>query len=517
MSSRASARSHRRRAGPEAPGSGNDGGTGGPAVRLRASTTSLAALRELPVWTHGAGAAETEHVVTTCFDTADGMLARGGLVLRGAGEGAGAGPLRRCELLAVGGRPVPAALGPLFAVRFERVRLTVALADAVVEMVLDEGAVEAGSLREPLAEVGLHARSGDPGAVFELGLSLLETAPLCIEGRSEIERGLALVLGHPPAGARAERLDIGRTDTVDDAIVAILRNCLSHLTGNLAAAEDGRDPEGVHQVRVALRRLRTALWIVRQQAPAPMLKLIADEARHLGRTLGAARSWDVFLTETLEKAGGSPDQRALLRGIAEAPHADACAVVRETLAAPRTTRFILLLGRTIEHRNWRADIDTDLAFDRPVTEFAAAALARIRRRAIRLGRGFAGLSPDERHRLRLALKKLRYAADFFVSLFGDAGGGRRFSARLSKLQARLGDDNDIATMRPVLDEILRRSAEREDVGDAVAALAARQEERRASSAARLRRAWRRFKRTPPFWENRRAGHAELLAGREIPV
>src|SRR5918995_6576073 len=173
-------------------------------------------------------------------------------------------PAGASELL--NGLIAPDELRSLFTTRVRRQtrRLEIANRDghpSLVEAALDLGAIEANGSSQPIAEIELELIDGSSAALYDLALELDALSPLHVETRSKSARGYALAKGEPPAWHKAAPLARRRQATVDEAIGAILRACLEHWCANEAAAVDGRDPEGVHQMRVALRRLRSAVSV----------------------------------------------------------------------------------------------------------------------------------------------------------------------------------------------------------------------------------------------------------------
>src|SRR5262249_55666234 len=155
-----------------------------------------------------------------------------------------------------------------------------------------------------------------------------------------------------------------------------------HLLANQAIVEDGRDPEGVHQMRVALRRLRTVCSLLRKEVPSPAFQAFGYEAKWLMQLLGPARDWDVFVTTTLarlEKACAPDVDFAGLRRAAEPHRIASYAVLREALMEPRYTRFQLSLRRWIERRNWRTEVPSQVleTLTGPVSALAGRALTRL--------------------------------------------------------------------------------------------------------------------------------------------
>ena len=133
--------------------------------------------------------------------------------------------------------------------------------ESLIEAALDPGTIETRGDRMPIAEIELELLEGSPEALYNLALELDKLAPLRIETRSKSALGYALANGDAPAWYKAATLTLKPNATVDEAFREVLRSCVQHWSANEAAALDGRDPEGVHQLRVAIRRLRSAFSI----------------------------------------------------------------------------------------------------------------------------------------------------------------------------------------------------------------------------------------------------------------
>jgi triphosphatase len=363
-------------------------------------------------------------------------------------------------------------LRPLFTTRVRRAsrRLQIAGRDgrpSLVEAALDLGAIEADGSSQPIAEIELELLDGAPTALYDLALELDELSPLRLETRSKSARGYALARREAPAVQKAAPLALGPRTTVDGAIGSILRACLQHWCANEAAALDGRDPEGVHQMRVALRRLRSAVSVFGHLILPERRAWLAAETKRIIGGLSAARDWDVFLTEALAPviAARSQDGRLLALGeAARTAQAEGYASARAMVGSPSYTRFLLQLGRWIEASGWRDEASAKGAawLDRPVGAFADRLLSKRHRKALRLGHDFAGLAPEERHRLRIALKKLRYATEFFNSGYKKKRTAGYLTA-LKQLQDALGHLNDVAVAERLVGGLLERAG-----GDRVA-------------------------------------------------
>ncbi len=277
----------------------------------------------------------------------------------------------------------PDALEPIFTTNVRRRTQHLQLPGAVIEIAFDEGTIEDGTHREPLTEIELEVKAGDATAMYDLGAQLLETAPLCIGTMSKSDRGYALAFDLQPEAIKAHAPHITREHTVDDVIVAVLGSCLHHILANQAMVVQGRNPEAVHQMRVALRRLRTACSLLHREVGVPALHGFSAEAKWLAHMLGSAREWDVFVTETLHgpvQARPADVNFDALRRTAEPHRAASYAAMQEVMAQARYNQFLLSLSRWIACRGWRNELN-----DKPLTvltEPAAALSQRVLARFI---------------------------------------------------------------------------------------------------------------------------------------
>jgi inorganic triphosphatase YgiF len=394
-------------------------------------------------------------------------------------------------------------LVPIFITKVRRHRVTVDVSEGQIEVAFDDGVIEAGSQRKPLCEVELELKQGRAAALYQLGLGLMDISPLCLETQSKSARGYALALGIDPVALKAPSSNLDYQDTVDAGIAKLLSSCQQQILANLSPAENGRESQGVHQLRVALRRLRTALYFLRRELEAPSLQALDAEARRFARTLGPARNWDVFINATLadiEKANLPDIEFSRLRD-ASAPFRDqSYGMVRDSIAASQTNRFLLSLGLVIERKSWRSEVASEdlRTLAGPLTKFASNVLTRIERKALKRGRHFRQLRPQARHKLRLTLKKLRYATEFFLPLYTNRASTGKYLQQLSRLQDVLGEANDIRTSRTLLSNILKRT-ESPDLHRAIGAVVGWQGHLEMAGASRMNNNWGKFKRAAQFW------------------
>ncbi len=391
----------------------------------------------------------------------------------------------------------------MFETRRRRQLQRLELPTAQVDIAFDEGMIEAATGQRRFREIGLLLQSGDAGALYDIAMRLLELAPVQVGCVSVARRGYALACGIAIKAEKAAASTLTAASAVDDMIAAVLDGCRSHLQANHAVAGEGCHPDGVHQMRVALRRMRSAFSLLHRELPSPTMRSLGAEAKWAADALGPARAWDVFLMTTLtgpEAVGKAGSDFDGLREVSQGPRAAAYASVRELLDAPRYTAFQLSLGQCIARRSWRNEMERDGlgVLAEPASMMAVRILARLRRRACKQGTGFRRLSATGRHELRITLKKLRYATEFFLPLFGDPLPVPRYLRRLGRLQEALGLDQDAATTQPLLDE-LGQLSQSPGMHRAIGVVIGWQARDGMAGGERLAGRWRRFKALPPFW------------------
>jgi triphosphatase len=483
------------------------------------------------------GRARTRSLHTVYFDTAELDLARLGIALRvrrdgrrlvqtlklrGAQRGAhfdrveleapatseepdlGLVPdpeLRARIADAIAGSP----LAPVIETRMRRTRRLLRHEETTLELDLDIGEVRAAGESQPLCEVELELHEGDPGALYDVALALLESVPLRISTLSKADLGTMCLTGSPPAPQKAKTPELDPGATLDDAIAISLGSCLGQILANQAPAHRGDDIEGVHQMRIGVRRLRSALRMFRPVLPSDLLRPLERELGWLGRELGSVRDQDVFVVERIDPlVSARPGDKGLelLREAAEEQRRQHHDRLRHSIDSPRYTRLILELGRWLARRGWR-DQPLDEASARlfaPARGLAAEFLERRHRKTRRLGGSNDELQVPELHRLRVQLKRLRYASELLASLYP----GRRrdrYLERLPELQDRLGPMADLATAQGLLADLIERVAPEARPACARAAgfVEGWASADAARAARRLGRAWHAFERARPFW------------------
>ena len=344
-------------------------------------------------------------------------------------------------------------LAPIFETVVERIVWQVADGDDRVEIALDEGRVVAGQRTEALAEVEFELKRGSPRGLFRILGHLGEVASLRPGVLAKSERGFRLARAKPPRAAKAEPLHLSKSMTAAEAFQRIGHTCLRHFGLNAPLIVAQRAPDALHQARVALRRLRSALSLFKDLVAHPSTEALTIELRELASALGEARNLDVYLSgsarEEARRDGDEPGLAAFLAELERRRTAAYDAVVAH-LESPRHRSLMLRLLEWLEAGPWLTDGDHHRAALRsePVRVAAARILNKRRRRVKRQGRHLAALDPHARHRVRIEAKKLRYAAEFFAGLARSPKRAKRharFVAALEDLQEHLGALNDIQT------------------------------------------------------------------------
>lgn len=395
-------------------------------------------------------------------------------------------------------------LAPLF--RTEIARRTIALSaapEAEIAVAIDRGRICAAdrAASEPISEVELELKCGRPAALYDVALDLMTVAPLRLERRSKAERGYRLAApdAAPVAAVHGAAIELSPDMSGSVALQRIGLACLNHVMQNEAAALAGL-AEGIHQMRVGVRRLRAALTAFGKMLPTKERRWASQELRWLADALGAARNLDVFagaLIAPARKALGASPELAALSAAVERQRKAAYIKAAKAIRSTRYTASLLRMLRWFETEGW-CDGGSQHPLAASIGEIAPKILARRRTVARRRAKGFTGQAPAERHRLRIALKKLRYATEMLGGLC-DAEAVAQFTRQLKRLQDDLGDANDVRVGHDILAQLLRRRTEAAQIREAGSAVLGWHARRLARREPKLRRHLDALFTGEPFW------------------
>jgi inorganic triphosphatase YgiF len=356
------------------------------------------------------------------------------------------------DLEAAADTPLPAALNgcgvddlrPAFETKVQRSLRRLRVDGALVEAALDRGCVAADGAEEPILELELELKRGKPEALFKLAHDLADVAPMNLSFSSKAARGYALRGGEPLAPLASEA-------TAATAFKAIAGAALAQMAANARVLRHVRRIEGLHQLRVGARRLRSAISLFKPMLEDGEVERVKGELKWLTRELDDARNLDVFITETFRPAAKRHARAVGLSNLGRALITAQTRAYDRAEAALGSKRFRMLMLDTaawIETGSWTAGDDPVRANLRGRSMRAAArdVLSERRRKIEKKGKRLAKLEAEPRHKLRINVKKLRYACGFFSALYHGKAAKRldRFVVAMEALQDALGAVTDIA-------------------------------------------------------------------------
>jgi len=476
------------------------------------------------------GRASTRRVRSTYYDTPDRALLRAGLALRLRADGGRWVQTLKTEGHATAGLhlreewewPLPGealdfgllattpesklfrsqrlrtALQPVFVTEFMRTRLRLGFGDgSLAELCLDSGEIRAGRRASAISEAEIELLAGSPVRLFELALELTERLPLRLGHASKAERGYALARGLPTRPVKASQPVLDAEGSVAAAFSIIVHGCMAQVQANETGFLLGRDPEYLHQVRVGLRRLRACFSLFRTVLPQAAFAQVTGWLREQNHALGTARDWDVFVHEMLRalrsQRADEVEVAAFERRCVRVGRAHLRAA-RDAVACGAWQRLWLELGRLLADGSWQRS-QAELAL--PLGGFAASLMQQRAAGLGKRGKHVQALDAAGRHRLRIAAKKLRYAAEFFATLFPKRR-VRPYVQSLAAMQTVLGGLNDAATLLRLLPEALAGArAPDARVAGMIQGWSAASTHLQLDA---LTRAWDHWQRQKPFWK-----------------
>lgn len=400
----------------------------------------------------------------------------------------------------------PAPLSALAAAvgRRTEVRLT---GPGPLTLTLHAGHLRTLAAERPFALVRLSAPVSARAGLATLLRALTEDLPLAVPHVSLGEEARAFALGLPARPLRRGAPDLAAAETVEEGAILAIGHLALALAGAAPIAAEGKEPEGVHQSRVAIRRLRSVMTVFKAAIACPVMDELKARAGEIARTLGPARDWDVFLTETFAPVREAFAERREILGLGKAvleARAQAYRAVRALLEGPGFRLFMLDVALALAERPWRSLVEDGEAaeirgalLDGPLAAFAVAALDKRYKRIRRDGEGFAALDIPALHALRIDAKRLRYAGELFAPLHPEKK-VRRFLKSLAALQDALGHLNDGAVAGALLERVTAKETARARAIGVVEGWVARGAATAREDAAE---AWEEFLDREPFWRD----------------
>jgi inorganic triphosphatase YgiF len=501
-------------------------------LKLSLTGDELDRLAEKPEFGGEAGERSRKELKSIYFDTPDNRLRDKGIALRVRDEGKGfvqtvkmetrlqdglSNPIEiedRVESLEpdtgrIGDRHVrelvlDAVEGSTLAKVFETVvtRTTHRLqrGHTTVELALDKGEARAKGRRSEICEAELELIEGDADDLLDIAQSLFSKCPFQLSSESKAERGYRLLLDVPEskrvAPAHAEKPKVDRGQTSGQAFAEIFRSARDQIVKNRSVVLQTDEPEGAHQLRVGLTRLRSAHRALKSFMDNRVLREMEDDARALSHAAGQLRDADVMIADIYAPVAGAPPGKPGFDELHEALQAHRAAAQSDARAALQGEHWSrLLLSLTL----WPHMLERDPALEQPIEDYASKALQKRWKKVAESGRRLEALDDAGQHKMRRSLKKLRYMLEFFEPVF-DADAACAFVKRLKKLQDVFGYVNDVrmaAQLRSICAERCRGGP---DPSFAAGYVCGRHDGAASEVWKKAPKEWRRLKSLTRFWQ-----------------
>ena len=359
---------------------------------------------------------------------------------------------------------LPSPLAPLAAFEGRRTGTVHQIADASVALTVEKGVLRTVTAEQPIARILL---TGEAVPIRTAALMIADAVAVAVPRASMPAEAVALAIGRlpPPRHHGAPVLPDGPIG-VTDALAHILGHLTDVIVANapLAVGLDETGVDAVHQMRVAVRRARSAMSIFQPAVQADTLDAVNASLRTLGHQLGPSRDWDVFVQETLPALQRElPDDARMQRLAAAATRRRR--EHRTTLIAYLNSAEFRRLGIELAWfvasgtlqavKQDDADVpepSNGAEVPGPLVTFSAQVLHHRWKKLVSAGKQMTELDVPGLHEVRLRAKRARYAAEMFATLYHGKS-AHRFIRRLSELQQRLGVLNDGAVATHLLDEL----------------------------------------------------------------
>lgn len=391
---------------------------------------------------------------------------------------------------------------PLFRSEIHRTTRKVTLPNVQFELALDKGAVFFGDKIEEISELELELKQGDLVDMLVFALDLVPDHAIRIGDLSKSERGYRLAGLTSTGWVKAEKVTLNPNIRPDQAFAHILASGLKTIQFNERAVREAKFIEAVHQSRVGIRRLRAAFPLFPVPAIAQDLALVREELKWLAGELGPARDWDVFVSQTLPPLKKNFPKHAGLDLLAEqAKHLQDKAYerVRRSYDHARYTQLMLNAGIWIARRPAQIAPDNQPG----LVPLANQGLQKRYKKLRKLGKKYEKLDAEQRHQLRLLVKKMRYAVECFASLYS-ANKTATWLKSLSQLQEDLGYLNDAAVADQLLDQIREGLSDGDllpsQVAEALGLVSGWYGARAAQATVEIAKDVKKINRLRPFWD-----------------
>ncbi|WP_244902237.1 CYTH and CHAD domain-containing protein [Gluconobacter frateurii] len=378
---------------------------------------------------------------------------------------------------------------PIYHSDFWELRGQQSTGKSAIQLTLSRGSVLAGKHSETVCMLDLVLADGQVSGLYEMAERLADL-PIWLIGESISMQGARLANAKLPS-LTTSKPNLPKADiTVGTAWALSVTSALNALLRHQAMAAHG-SIEGVHQMRVAIRRIRTVLKFFRPILPKNAFAHEGITLQKLGQSLGNVRDWDVFLAEMLPDFLEPPASETF-RIFAENSRHEARKEMCQRMTDPSVTAAILSLGASIEKVDdlFGKDVSSSL-----LEEHAPDLLDRMARKVQHRGEHITRLSDRHLHGVRKALKGLRYSVDGVAGLYP----GKRLEAYIEHckdLQEIFGQFNDSATAERLVEQAVKKAPELAETGRTIVKTAHHSKKK---ILTKLPKKWKAFSKTVPFW------------------
>jgi triphosphatase len=357
------------------------------------------------------------------------------------------------------------AIKPVFKTKVRRTVYPIATEAAKIDLSVDDGSIDAGKRSEPIREVELELKSGEGSEVFRIARELGRAIPVRLSLKSKAERGYELLNGGAAAAVKARAVELSAGTSVAEAFRVIARSCLSQIVANEAGVQ-ARDSEALHQIRIGIRRLRATISFFSPLVGNPQTDTVKSELKWITRELASARELDVYISQVLTPFRAQHARDGDVDGLCrefERRRTEAFVHAAEAVRSDRYRQLLIDVAAWIETGDWGLAGEEAARNIRGVAieDYAAGQLAKWRKKILKKGKKFEELDAPQRHKLRIAVKKFRYASESVASVFSGKKAKRRWQAvqeTVKQIQDCLGKLNDIAAQEKLSLDVLDHQA-----------------------------------------------------------
>lgn len=356
-------------------------------------------------------------------------------------------------------------------VESQRRRWPLRLATCRAEVSLDSSMAIVGGSQMPLASVTFTSKAPSLD-FFHLVAEICDPAKLRLSAETDLLRVTRLRGSKAPQHAPAFDTELSAEMSAADGFRAIASGCFDQFLLNEAAIRGSRDREAVHQCRVALRRFSACRRFFSAFLAGSDYEAVKKDFKELSGRLRKARDLQVLLADVIAPAvtvDAPKGGKALIREI-EGKRDAAEAELVESLQRPETAAMFLRFALWLHAGGWLRDEEEDRAHERarPLVKYAERKLDTESRKFLEGCAALTEMSDEDRHRMRIRAKNLRYDAEFLRPLARGKTARlryRAFLAPLKELQTVLGDWNDILMARRFFSTFAAEAKDAAGAGD----------------------------------------------------